>query len=97
MNNNEFKKNDKLELDTTGDIARLKWSCRRGMLELDVLLGNFLKNHYPRLSSNYQMAFAEFLKRPDPELFSWLMGYEKPTEDAFLHLVEMIRKHESNP
>ena len=31
------------------DFSRLRWRCRRGMLELDLLLGRFVNEHYREL------------------------------------------------
>ncbi|MGH8753044.1 MAG: succinate dehydrogenase assembly factor 2, partial [Burkholderiales bacterium] len=28
-------------------MNRLRWNCRRGMLELDLVLTGFLDKHYP--------------------------------------------------
>ena len=41
---------------------RLRWSCRRGMLELDVLLGNFLEEAYFGLTPSEQELFVKLLE-----------------------------------
>jgi antitoxin CptB len=75
------------------DMARLKWACRRGMLELDVLLGNFLENAYSRLTLDEKKTFVALLSHSDPELFSWLMGTSVPEDAALLKIVNQIRQH----
>ncbi len=60
--------------------AKIKWHSRRGMLELDLILGRFIENRLIRLSENQINAFEELLNCIDPELFSWLMGYSTPTK-----------------
>lgn len=73
--------------------SRLRWACRRGMLELDVLLGNFLEEAYLTLSSSDQQLFIQLLECQDQELFEWLTG-KKPTPDAALAImVEKVRQH----
>lgn len=74
-------------------IARLEWACRRGMLELDVLLGNFLKEAYPGLPETEQVQFVQLLECSDPELFAWLLGQEKPTDPKLTSITEKIRQH----
>lgn len=75
------------------DLPRLKWACRRGMLELDVLLGNFLAEAYPSLSLEDKALFVELLEGQDPELFAWIMGHDEVTVPKFIPIVEMIRQH----
>ncbi|EKD73422.1 MAG: hypothetical protein ACD_45C00321G0005 [uncultured bacterium] len=73
--------------------SRLRWACRRGMLELDVLLGNFLNEAYIGLSSTDQRLFVELLKCNDQELFMWLTGKETASNTAFAAMVEKVRQH----
>lgn len=75
---------------------RLRWSCRRGMLELDVLLGNFLENAYLKLSPAEQALFVQFLESSDQDLFMWLMGNETPKDPNYVLMVGKIREHARN-
>ncbi len=75
------------------NIKQLQWACRRGMLELDVLLGNFLAEAYPHLPMVEQKQFVELLNCTDTELFAWLMGREIPDDSGLLHITEAIRRH----
>jgi len=54
--------------------ARLHWQCRRGMLELDLLLSGFLSSGYALLDQQQQQFFTDLLETPDPELFEYLIG-----------------------
>ena len=81
------------DLKKIGDnLTQLKWACRRGMLELDVLLGNFLNEAYPTLSIEDKSAFVELLSCADPALFAWLLGREVPDE-RLAKITEKIRQH----
>jgi antitoxin CptB len=73
-------------------MSQLQWACRRGMLELDVLLSNFLREAYSKAAYEDQQSFIELLNCADPELFTWLMGYEAPPHE-FMKIVGMIRQH----
>lgn len=64
------------------ELSRLKWACRRGMLELDVLLGNFLENGYAQLDDEDKERFVELLSSGDTDLLSWLMGHSNPTDQS---------------
>ncbi|MDF2866707.1 MAG: succinate dehydrogenase assembly factor 2 [Gammaproteobacteria bacterium] len=75
------------------NIARIRWGCRRGMLELDILLQPFFDARFTSLTVSQQTAFINFLEATDPELYAWLMGYEQPSEPAFKELVQLIKSY----
>lgn len=60
------------------DLAKIRWQCRRGMLELDILLERFLNKHFENLTESEKKLFIQLLEQPDPTLYAWLMGYETP-------------------
>lgn len=51
----------------------LRWKCRRGMLELDVIFSRFIEEKYPSLSEEQQRLFNELLELPDPLLYDWVV------------------------
>lgn len=72
--------------------ARLKWACRRGMLELDVLFIPFVEEAYDNLTAKEQRVFERLLTEQDPDLFAWFMGH-KTCEDTELNaMVQFILK-----
>ncbi|MFV0819590.1 succinate dehydrogenase assembly factor 2 [Tatlockia micdadei] len=71
--------------------AKLLWHCRRGMLELDLILIPFLERHFDSMSLSQMTAFERLLECTDPELFSWLMGHDDPTDKEFVDIIEFIR------
>lgn len=73
--------------------ARLRWACRRGMLELDVLLGNFLEEAYPSLSLDDQQNFIDLLSCQDQDLFLWLTGKLQAPDFKHAQMVEKVRYH----
>ncbi|NMP29972.1 succinate dehydrogenase assembly factor 2 [Thalassotalea sp. M1531] len=72
--------------------ARLKWACRRGMLELDVLFMPFVDQAYDQLTEQQQKEFERLLECDDPELFAWFMGHEKCEDAALNEIVQIILK-----
>lgn len=72
--------------------ARLRWRCRRGMLELDLLLLGFLDRGHGQLSTVEQVAFERLLQLPDQELLDCLVGGQRPKDEALDHVVERIRR-----
>jgi antitoxin CptB len=50
------------------ELAKLRWQCRRGSKELDLLLMNYLETHYPVANEEAKARFVEMLKLDDAEL-----------------------------
>jgi antitoxin CptB len=73
------------------EIKRLRWQCRRGMLELDVLLGRFLDNKYSTLPSDQRTLFKQLLTENDQDLFMWLTAKDRPAQVAYQPLIDRIR------
>ena len=71
--------------------ARLRWRCRRGMRELDQLLGWYLEDRYPFASDDAKAAFSTLLEQQDPELLAWLLGRSHPDNPSWRGIVDEIR------
>ena len=52
---------------TEEEVRRLSWRCRRGLLELDIVLQRFSENHLTKLSIEELSAFDSLLDLPDNE------------------------------
>lgn len=70
--------------------ARLKWACRRGMLELDVLFIPFVEEAYDNLAAKDQRIFERLLTEQDPDLFSWFMGHAICEDRELNEMVQFI-------
>ncbi len=71
--------------------ARLKWQCRRGMRELDLLLEAFLEHRYERLSPAFRKGFARLLDCPNEDLVAWLIEGGSPQDEQLAIIVGQIR------
>ena len=56
------------------EFNKLRWKCRRGMKEIDLLLESFLENYYLDSDTETQIVFAELLELEDTELYSLLIN-----------------------
>lgn len=72
-------------------LRRLRWQCRRGMLELDLLLTRFLDGGYQSLRPREKEAFERFLQYSDQMLYDWLFGAAVPADPRLRTLIERIR------
>ena len=71
--------------------SKLTWRCRRGMLELDLMLNQFLNKALDTLSENDYVLLENFLTHPDPDLYAWLMDYQTPPETETVYCVKLIQ------
>lgn len=77
--------------DQTITMKRLRWQCRRGMLELDTLLHGFLANGYEQLNAQQRDRFQQLLSYPDQALFEMLMGRMQATDSKVQDVILAIR------
>jgi antitoxin CptB len=50
------------------ELNRLRWQCRRGLLELDLVLERFLERHGERLQGEHLASFKTLLEYADNDL-----------------------------
>jgi len=71
------------------ELGKLRWRCRRGMKELDVLLTRYVNERFCGASNLEQDLFKELLETEDPVLYGYCLGGEKPPP-RFTALIERI-------
>lgn len=76
---------------TSASKPKLRWQCRRGMLELDLLLLSFLDNHYDNLPDTLKLHFVELLEQSDTDLYQWLIIQEVKAEHPLVEIINLIR------
>ena len=69
---------------------RIKWACRRGMLELDLIFEAYLDKKYPSASPTEQALFVRFLSETDQDLFDWLFKKRFPADPEFQKMVDIL-------
>lgn len=63
---------------TDNEFRRLRWRCRRGLLELDLVLQGFLERRYGQLEQQERDVFLRLLELPDRVLLACLNGETAP-------------------
>ena len=79
------------------ELRRLRWQCRRGMLELDHLFARFLDLGYPSLDEAGRRAFVDLLAHQDQDLSDWFMGRRAPEDAAIAATVAMVLRVAGEP
>ena len=72
--------------------SRLKWQCRRGMRELDLLLEGYLKDNYEALDSTDREGFERLLKCSNADLMDWLIEGDSPQDEQLAKILRKIRE-----
>jgi antitoxin CptB len=72
-------------------FERLRWRCRRGLLELDLILLDFLEHRFQTLSPPEQEAFTQLLSTPDNTLLAYIQGVQNPAEKELMQIITKIR------
>ena len=74
----------------TPDIGKLRWRCRRGTKELDVLTTRYLDHFYTAASPEEQSAFAALLELQDPDLYKILSRVQPADNPLQATIVEKM-------
>jgi antitoxin CptB len=72
-------------------VSKLKWICRRGMKELDVLLERFLQQQNQALINGSWPQLESLLETEDDQLWDWLQQPSCEQATAYRELLEVIR------
>ncbi len=72
------------------EINRMRWACRRGMLELDLVLEPFVVARYGILSEPDRQRFQRLLACEDQQLFAWFLRREQPEDEELRAIVGSI-------
>lgn len=80
-----------MSVAAASDLQRLRWQCRRGLRELDLLLQQFLDAQAGQLDAPTTAAVLRLLEYPDAVLLEWLLGRQIPSDTEVASLVQRIR------
>ena len=73
------------------ELERVRWRIRRGLLELDIVLGRFVEAHYQELDEAGKRAFEVLLDMPDTVLWDMITGRLEAAQSDQQALLEKIR------
>ena len=74
------------------NLSQLKWQCRRGVKELDLVLGIYLREHYEQADDSEKASFVDLLQMEDPLLFDLLLGNLASTNKNQAILIKKLRE-----
>ena len=77
--------------DRRARINRLKWHCRRSMLELDLVFDHFWEDHGDTLDVVGEAALARLLELEDHELWALVSGRQVSDDPQLVAMIARLR------
>ncbi|MBZ8140938.1 succinate dehydrogenase assembly factor 2 [Rubrivivax gelatinosus] len=62
------------ELLDPADLGRLRWRCRRGLLENDLFVERFFRDHEATITKQQAQGLMALMDLPDNDLLDLLLG-----------------------
>ena len=78
-------------------VRRLRWRCRRGTREMDLILDRFLTAAGDTLDEDEVRGLERLLDESDRDLLDWVAGRSAPPDAVLAALVDRIRSAASAP
>jgi antitoxin CptB len=63
------------------ELSRLKWRCRRGLLENDLFIERFFRRHEATLTPHHADGLGALMDLPDNDLLDLLLSRKEPEGD----------------
>ena len=73
------------------NIEKIKWKCRRGTKELDLLLGKFFDQFFIESDDKTKEAFVRLIDMQDPEIYDLLTEKKKAHNTDIESIIKLIR------
>ncbi|MDP2879237.1 MAG: succinate dehydrogenase assembly factor 2 [Sulfuricella sp.] len=80
-------------LSTEPPLGRLRWDCRRGMLELDMILARFMEQNFERLTPQEVDVFKGLLAHSDPDLWALIQGGGTCGDAEIKTVLQLLRQY----
>ncbi len=78
-------------MNSTDMLRQIRWKCRRGMLELDLMLSRLVDRHGQAMSDAELQTLMQLLECEDDQLWDWMTGRGQPEDSRMKQLVQQIR------
>ena len=82
-------------------LSKLRWRCRRGLLENDLLIERFFERYAASLTVKQAEALGALMDLADNDLLDLLLRRREPAGELdrpdVRHVLEMLRKPPASP
>jgi len=73
------------------ELDKIRWHCRRGLLELDIILERFNRQHLAVLAPGQLDQFKELLALDDNNLLDLILGREVLVEKRLHPMLQLLQ------
>ncbi len=73
------------------ELERARWRCRRGLLELDIVLQRFMDKYYTQLNEIELQQFTTLLDLPDNDLWDMIATRKEPEDGSLLSVLRLLQ------
>jgi len=77
-------------MEGSARVRKLKWLCRRGMKELDILLQRFIEQNTESLAQGAWPEFEPLLQAEDDLLWDWFLDTSRSDAAPYRELLERV-------
>ena len=78
------------ELIDERTLSKLKWRCRRGLLENDLFIERFFQRHETTLTQRQGQALSTLMELADNDLLDLLLRRREPDDELDADVKEVI-------
>lgn len=73
------------------ELERARWRCRRGLLELDIVLQRFMDKHYSQLGEPELQQLATLLDLPDNDLWDMITTRKELMDESLRPVLQLLQ------
>ena len=74
------------------ELERARWRCRRGLLELDIILQRFMDQYYCQLDTDELQQFERLLLLSDNDLWDLIAARKINADEGLQPVLELLQK-----
>jgi antitoxin CptB len=73
------------------ELERARWRCRRGLLELDIILQRFMDQYYAQLDEDELWQFEILLSQSDHDLWDMITARKTLVDDRLQPVLKLLQ------
>jgi antitoxin CptB len=73
------------------ELDRIRWRCRRGLLELDLILTQFLDQRFDSLTEHQKEQFAQLINNSDNDLWDLISNRQSSKHHDLREIIQLLQ------